>query len=75
MNDINGSELSSHIISAIQGFFQSISLRSKQALQDTLRLLTLWFKYGDHDEVSHTMSTGFTTVGIVTWLEVVPQVC
>lgn len=74
LNDVNGRELSSHIISAIQGFFQSISLRNKQVLQDTLRLLTLWFKYGDHDEVSHAMSTGFASVGIVTWLEVVPQV-
>lgn len=44
------------------------------ALQDTLRLLTLWFKYGAHDDVSHAMSNGFTDVEVDTWLEVIPQV-
>lgn len=56
------------------GFFRSISLRNEEALQDTLRLLTLWFKYGAHDEVSHAMGNGFTTVEVDTWLEVIPQV-
>ena len=56
------------------GFFRSISLRNVDALQDTLRLLTLWFKYGTHDEVSHAMATGFTNVEVDTWLEVIPQV-
>jgi hypothetical protein len=66
LNDVNASEMTAYIIAAIKGFFRSIALRGKQVLQDTLRLLTLWFKYGDHE--------GFTSVGIVTWLEVVPQV-
>lgn len=56
------------------GFFRSISLRSENALQDTLRLLTLWFKFGDHTDVSHAMSSGFTDIEIDTWLEVIPQV-
>lgn len=58
------------------GFFRSISLlKAKSSLQDVLRLLTLWFKFGAHDDVSHAMSDGFGTVSIDTWLEVVPQVC
>jgi serine/threonine-protein kinase mTOR len=57
------------------GFFRSISLRNENALQDTLRLLTLWFKYGAHDEVSQAMATGFTNVEVDTWLEVIPQAC
>ena len=57
------------------GFFRSIALQRKtNALQDTLRLLTLWFKYGAHDDVSHAMASGFTDVEIDTWLEVIPQV-
>lgn len=56
------------------GFFRSIALRNENALQDTLRLLTLWFKYGHHDEVSHAMGKGFTDVEVDTWLEVIPQV-
>ena len=56
------------------GFFRSIALRSKNSLQDTLRLLTLWFKFGAHDEVSHAIANGFSTVEVDTWLEVIPQV-
>ena len=58
----------------LAGFFRSIALRSKNALQDTLRLLTLWFKFGDHDDVSHAMAHGFSIVEVDTWLDVVPQV-
>jgi FKBP12-rapamycin complex-associated protein len=43
-------------------------------LQDTLRLLTLWFKFGAHDDVSHAMGSGFGVVEVDTWLDVVPQV-
>jgi len=58
----------------ILGFFRSIALRNEDALQDTLRLLTLWFKFGDHEDVSHAMGSGFSTVEVDTWLEVIPQV-
>jgi FKBP12-rapamycin complex-associated protein len=73
--DIPGNELAAHIVQAVTGFFKSISLKNENALQDTLRLLTLWFKYGAHDEVSHAMTTEFTSVEVDTWLEVIPQVC
>lgn len=56
------------------GLFTSIHLRNENTLQDTLRLLTLWFKYGDHVDVSQAMSTGFVAVEVDTWLEVIPQV-
>ncbi|KAI0316749.1 atypical/PIKK/FRAP protein kinase [Amylostereum chailletii] len=72
--DISGDALLHHIVPAVQGFFRSISLRNENALQDTLRLLTLWFKFGMHDEVSRAMATGFGTVEVDTWLEVVPQI-
>ena len=57
-----------------KGFFRSIGLRNENALQDTLRLLTLWFKFGAHDEVSQAMASGFSVVEVDTWLEVIPQV-
>ncbi|KZT27933.1 phosphatidylinositol 3-kinase [Neolentinus lepideus HHB14362 ss-1] len=72
--DVVGTGLVAHIVSAVQGFFRSIGLRNENALQDTLRLLTLWFKYGAHDDVSHAMGNGFATVEVDTWLEVIPQV-
>ena len=58
----------------ILGFFRSIALRGENSLQDTLRLLTLWFKFGAQDEVSHAIANGFSTVEVDTWLEVIPQV-
>ncbi|KAI0330958.1 FAT-domain-containing protein [Cubamyces sp. BRFM 1775] len=62
------------VANELAGFFRSISLRNENALQDTLRLLTLWFKYGAHDDVSNAMSNGFTDVEVDTWLEVIPQI-
>jgi len=34
-----------YLLPAIKGFFRSISLSPDTTLQDTLRLLTLWFEY------------------------------
>ncbi|KAI8062483.1 armadillo-type protein [Gongronella butleri] len=62
-----------HVVPAVQGFFRSISLSKENSLQDTLRLLTLWFKYGHHAEVSTAVSEGFGTISIDVWLQVIPQ--
>ncbi|KAI2189712.1 phosphatidylinositol kinase- protein kinase tor1 [Ophidiomyces ophidiicola] len=62
-----------HVIPAIRGFFQSIALSSSSALQDTLRLLTLWFNHGGDAEVCNVVTDGFSSVSIDTWLEVTPQ--
>jgi phosphatidylinositol kinase/protein kinase (PI-3 family) len=61
-------------LTCLLGFYESISLSSEDSLQDTLRLLTLWFKFGAHDDVSQTMEACFNKVGVETWLEVIPQV-
>ncbi|KAI4644804.1 uncharacterized protein J4E78_009623 [Alternaria triticimaculans] len=62
-----------HVIPAIQGFFKSIALSSTSSLQDTLRLLTLWFSYGGREGVNRTITEGTKSVPIDTWLEVIPQ--
>eukprot|EP01104_Vermistella_antarctica_P000464 TRINITY_DN1061_c7_g1_i1.p1 TRINITY_DN1061_c7_g1~~TRINITY_DN1061_c7_g1_i1.p1 ORF type:complete len:2466 (-),score=573.86 TRINITY_DN1061_c7_g1_i1:99-7496(-) len=67
-----------HLVPAVRGFFRSIALGpgrgSGQSLQDTLRLVTLWFTYGNHESVTDAMSDGFSTIDIDTWLEVIPQI-
>ncbi|KAG8741303.1 phosphatidylinositol kinase- protein kinase tor1 [Ceratobasidium sp. 414] len=63
-----------HVAAAIQGFFRSIALRSDASFQETLRVLTLWFKFGAHEDVSLAMTDGFHTVNVTTWLEVIPQI-
>jgi FKBP12-rapamycin complex-associated protein len=62
-----------HVVPAVQGFVRSIYLCKNNALQDTLRLLTLWFKYGYQADVNIAIAEGFNNVSIDTWLEVIPQ--
>lgn len=65
--------VASHVVQAVQGFFKSIALSSGSSLQDTLRLLTLWFAHGGNNEVNSAVTQGFGTVSVDTWLEVIPQ--
>eukprot|EP01094_Clydonella_sp_ATCC50884_P002486 TRINITY_DN1189_c0_g2_i1.p1 TRINITY_DN1189_c0_g2~~TRINITY_DN1189_c0_g2_i1.p1 ORF type:complete len:858 (+),score=324.02 TRINITY_DN1189_c0_g2_i1:40-2574(+) len=68
-------QLHDHLLPAIQGFFKTISLTSEDScLQDALRLLTLWFRYGHEDEVQAALLAGFGSVSIDTWLHVLPQI-
>ena len=69
----NDGESLNHANMAITGFFNSIGLCEHGSLQDTLRLLTLWFKYGGNDKVTSTISAGLQRVSIDTWLQVLPQ--
>ena len=43
-------------------------------LQDTLRLLTIWFNNGDNDKLNDEMEKGLREVSVDTWLVVIPQV-
>ncbi|KAI0192013.1 armadillo-type protein [Xylaria flabelliformis] len=63
----------SHVVPAVTGFFKSIGLSSGSSLQDTLRLLTLWFAHGGSSEVNAAVVQGAGTVSVDTWLEVIPQ--
>ncbi|KAL7268146.1 phosphatidylinositol kinase-related protein kinase tor1 [Rhizina undulata] len=71
--EIGPDMLNDHVIPAVNGFFRSISLSSGSSLQDTLRLLTLWFSYGGHPGVNSAVTDGFSAVSVDTWLEVIPQ--
>ncbi|EHA57873.1 hypothetical protein MCOR27_008212 [Pyricularia oryzae] len=62
-----------HVVPAVKGFFKSIALSQGSALQDTLRLLTLWLAHGSTPDVNHAVTEGFTKVNVDTWLEVIPQ--
>ncbi|KAG0362437.1 phosphatidylinositol kinase- protein kinase tor1 [Gamsiella multidivaricata] len=69
----NANQALSYVIPSVTGFFKSIALSAGNSLQDTLRLLTLWFKYGHRPDVSAALAKGFPTVNIDTWLQVIPQ--
>ena len=66
----------SHVLAAMEGFFQSITLGKNDnvnVLQDILRLLTLWLTHRDEIPVMGTISRGFELLPIDTWLDVIPQ--
>ncbi|KAK5128460.1 hypothetical protein LTR85_003128 [Meristemomyces frigidus] len=71
--DVPREIVSEHVVPAIRGFFKSIALSSNSSLQDNLRLLTLWFAHGKHQEVTHSVTQGISSVSIDNWLEVIPQ--
>ncbi|KAE8453627.1 hypothetical protein EG329_009138 [Mollisiaceae sp. DMI_Dod_QoI] len=62
-----------YVVPAVRGFFKSIALSQGSSLQDTLRLLTLWFAHGGSPEVNTAVTEGFASVSVDTWLEVIPQ--
>lgn len=62
-----------HTVPAVKGFFKSICLSKGSSLQDTLRLLTLWFDCGHSPDVSNAISDGIRMVEKNTWLQVIPQ--
>ncbi|KAM0212597.1 hypothetical protein ACHAPA_002936 [Fusarium lateritium] len=62
-----------HVVPAVKGFFKSIALSEGSSLQDTLRLLTLWFTHGGSADVTSAVTEGFANVSVDTWLEVIPQ--
>lgn len=65
--------VSRHVVPSIQGFFHSIALSQSNSLQDTLRLLTLWFRFGGIPEAAQAMADGFQMVKIDNWLSIIPQ--
>lgn len=72
-NKVNGHYISNFTVPAVEGFFKSINLSHGSSLQDTLRLLTLWFDYGQWPEVHEAIVEGIRTIEINTWLQVIPQ--
>lgn len=70
---IDHAVVANHVVPAVHGFFESISLSQGSSLQDTLRLLTLWLGHGGYSEVNSAVTEGFTRVSVDTWLEVIPQ--
>jgi serine/threonine-protein kinase mTOR len=60
-------------VAAIEGFFRSSMLRPTRSLQDTLRLLTLWFEFGHEKQAKRALQRGFESTPVSTWLQVIPQ--
>lgn len=59
---------------SLPGFFRAIEHANYTTIKDTLRVLTLWFKWGHLHEVATLVEKEFASVSIDTWLDVLPQV-
>ncbi len=75
----NELRLQKYIKPAIQGYFNCIKfssgtpLQETNCFQDTLRLLTLWFDYGNKNDIYETLADGITSTPMEIWLQVIPQ--
>ncbi|XP_064459506.1 serine/threonine-protein kinase mTOR-like [Ornithodoros turicata] len=70
---LTGQHIRDYTVPAVKGFFRSIALSHGSTLQDTLRLLTLWFEYGQWGDVQTALCEGLRAAPVETWLQVVPQ--
>ncbi|VDM53627.1 unnamed protein product [Angiostrongylus costaricensis] len=62
-----------YAVSAVKCFTRALQLAPGSRLEDTLRLLQLWFDYGEYNEVYKQLSENMKGLPIETWLEAVPQ--
>ncbi|XP_049848979.1 uncharacterized protein LOC126316985 [Schistocerca gregaria] len=61
-----------HAISSVLGFLRSFALdKDSFYLEDVVRLLTLWFKYGSSAEIEDIMRHSLESVHVDIWLPVV----
>jgi FKBP12-rapamycin complex-associated protein len=69
--------IKSHVIVAVKGFVQAISVGTKRwsasVQQDMLDFLSCLFKYGELENVSRTINDGLDSIKIEAWLGVLPQ--
>lgn len=73
-------QITKYIENAVKGFIKSISLgcnqekKSRFLLQDSLRLLSMIFKYGDIELVAQGFESHYKEIDITAWIDVVPQI-
>uniref|UniRef100_A0A6B2KWH7 Serine/threonine-protein kinase TOR n=1 Tax=Arcella intermedia TaxID=1963864 RepID=A0A6B2KWH7_9EUKA len=67
-------EISKFLLPSVNGFIQSIKFSPEENLQDNLRLLSLWFNYGNQSEVENAILEGIDMINIDTWLSAIPQI-
>ena len=78
VKDVKNKKLVNFVEKAFHGFVQSISMKSnifkKFVIQDLLRILDLWFKYGDKKEIQPSLEEAKKLINNEDWLLVVGQI-
>ncbi|KAL7423565.1 hypothetical protein Q5752_001145 [Cryptotrichosporon argae] len=67
--------LSAYVVPAIRGLFQAVRSRDspERKIRVLLRLVTLWFRYGESSGVLHEVETQLAQTPIDAWLLAIPQ--
>ncbi|KAJ2583664.1 phosphatidylinositol kinase- protein kinase tor1 [Coemansia sp. RSA 1836] len=72
---VTSSVIEKYVVPAVYGFSRAIMLfKEDTTLQDTLRLLTVWFSYSEHESVVKAVIEGINCIPLQTWLQVIPQI-
>jgi len=67
------------VVCATKGLVQQLSLSDDftdltKTLQNTLRLLKLWFRHGNLVEIEEIVREGFKKIDLKVWIHVIPQI-
>ncbi|KAJ2745782.1 phosphatidylinositol kinase- protein kinase tor1 [Coemansia sp. BCRC 34301] len=72
---VSSEVIKKYVVPAIHGFSRAIMLfKEDTTLQDTLRLLTVWFSYSEHESVVQAVFESINYIPLQTWLQVIPQI-
>lgn len=74
--DLPKEECMRHHVASINALFRSVELCSHSiniALQDVLRILSIWFSNVDLEEINEAVHTGINQLQDYVWLSVIPQ--
>lgn len=69
-------KIRAHREAAVAGFIRAIALGKSditKTLQDTLRLLKLWFNFSESDCINSLIKSSFEIIDVKAWLAVTPQ--
>lgn len=69
-------KIRAHREAAVAGFIKAIALGKSditKTLQDTLRLLKLWFNFSESETINSLIKSSFEIIDVKAWLAVTPQ--
>jgi FKBP12-rapamycin complex-associated protein len=72
IRNLRNNAVKQHLQNAVKGFMKSIAMSPGKNLQDTLRLLTLFFQYPS--DVCNPFMEGLDGLNVDLWLQVIPQI-
>ena len=74
-----GQKYITHIVNAIKGLVKQLQLSnenvssdSSKTLQNTLRLMKIWFRHGNYKQIDEIVKDGIEKINLKVWITVIP---